>query len=506
MTTEHETTPSAERRTLSGIINRAIAMQTLMVLIVVGLATTAVLLERSIASMERKNEKTLLNLSNFEFQVLNAETGFRGFALAHKEPFLAPYREAFPAIAALQQELLGSIDAPDRPYMHEALRVITDWRRNFAEPSLRHFQDGRDAAARAVIASGEGKRRIDRIRALVNRIRLHEEADLAAARHRRQRLTAGLVVFLLLGLALGVVGGRRAAWVLRRAVVDPMGRLVGATQLIRSGDLSARAEVRGAREVALVAESFNEMAGEVESTVASLREVDELKTRFLSTVSHELRTPLTSISGYLQLLEQGVVGELTPEQLGYVHVAQRNGERLASLIDDLLMLSRFDAGRIDLKSEPVDLAEQLRNLREEMQPVADKGESRLELETAGDLVVEGDARRLQQSFANLVSNAIKFNRPGGEVKISAAARNGAAVVEVTDEGVGIPPGELTRIGERFFRASTTTNVPGTGLGLAITREIVERHGGTLEIESEVGSGSTFRISLPRTPSGHLSAP
>jgi signal transduction histidine kinase len=313
-------------------------------------------------------------------------------------------------------------------------------------------------------------------------------------------------VFLLLGLALGVVGGRRAAWVLRRAVVDPMGRLVGATQLIRSGDLSARAEVRGAREVALVAESFNEMAGEVESTVASLREVDELKTRFLSTVSHELRTPLTSISGYLQLLEQGVVGELTPEQLGYVHVAQRNGERLASLIDDLLMLSRFDAGRIDLKSERVDLAEQLQNLREEMQPVADKGESRLELETAGDLVVEGDARRLQQSFANLVSNAIKFNRPGGEVKISAAARNGAAVVEVTDEGVGIPPGELTRIGERFFRASTTTNMPGTGLGLAITREIVERHGGTLEIESEVGAGSTFRISLPRTPSGHLSAP
>ena len=161
------------------------------------------------------------------------------------------------------------------------------------------------------------------------------------------------------------------------------------------------------------------------------------------------------------------------------------------------MLSRFDAGRIDLKSEPVDVAEQLRHLREEMQPVADKGDSKLELEAPDELVVPGDPRRLQQSFANLVSNAIKFNRPGGDVRMRASAMNGEAVVEVSDEGVGIPPEELARIGERFFRASTTTNMPGTGLGLAITREIVERHGGRLEIESEVGKGSSFRITLPR---------
>jgi signal transduction histidine kinase len=206
---------------------------------------------------------------------------------------------------------------------------------------------------------------------------------------------------------------------------------------------------------------------------------------------------LTSITGYLQLLEQGVVGELTEQQVHYVRVAQRNGERLASLIDDLLMLSRFDAGRVDIAHDPIDLVTQLRDLCEEMQPVADKRESRLTLDAPDELVVDGDARRLQQSFANLVSNAIKFNRKGGEVRISAGARNGSAVIEVRDEGVGIPPDELQRIGERFFRATTTLDLPGTGLGLAITREIVERHGGTLEIESEVGKGSKFRISLPR---------
>lgn len=489
------------RRSLDSIIDRAILMQTLMVLAVIGLAATAVLIERSIASTERKNETTLLDLETFQFQVLNAETGFRGFALAHQESFLDPYREAFPAIARLRPKLLAEIDSEDRLAVSTAIESIFEWRRNFAEPALRRFRSGEDTTAVDLIASGQGKRRIDRIRSLVGGVREHAFADLARAQDRRRTLTIGLIAVLIVGLAAGIAGGRRAAWVLRRAVVNPMSRLARATERIRGGDLSARAEVRGAAEVAIVAESLNEMAGEVEKVVEGLREIDELKTRFLSTVSHELRTPLTSISGYLQLLDQGVVGELTPEQLKYVHVAQRNGERLASLIDDLLMLSRFDAGRIDLKSEPVDLAEQLRNLREEMQPVADKGDSRLQLETPDDLVVDGDARRLQQSFANLVSNAIKFNRPGGEVRVRASARNGEAIVEVSDDGVGIPPAELERIGERFFRASTTTNMPGTGLGLAITREIVERHGGRLEIESEVGKGSSFRITLPRNGSG-----
>ena len=485
------------RRKLDTIIDRAILMQTLFVLAVIALATGVVLLERSIATSERDDLETLLKLETFEFQVLNAETGFRGYALSHRDPFLKPYREAFPAIADIQPDLLQEVGNGDRPAMADAFRTIEAWRTQFAEPSLRYFRSGDDVLAQDKIRTGQGKQRIDHIRRLVEQVRANERADLAKARNRRNDLSALLLAILILGFVLAIAGGRRAAAVLRRAVVNPMSRLAAATERIRGGDLSARAEVRGAVEVAIVAESLNEMAGEVEKVVEGLREVDELKTRFLSTVSHELRTPLTSINGYLQLLEQGIVGELTPEQLNYVHVAQRNGERLTSLIDDLLMLSRFDAGRIDLKREPVDLAEQLRHLREEMAPVADKGDSRLRLDAPGELLVEGDARRLQQSFANLVSNAIKFNRPGGEVRMSASAQNGEAVVEVSDDGVGIPPAELERIGERFFRASTTTNMPGTGLGLAITREIIDRHGGRLEIESEVGKGSSFRITLPR---------
>ena len=490
------------RRRVGEIITRAVIVESLVVAVVIGLAVAGLLLERSVASTERQDQQTLVDLENFEFQVLNAETGFRGYALARKAPFLAPYHEAFPAIEQLRPALLKSVGSANRPYMHEAFRVIADWRRNFAEPALADLRRRSGANGNALINSGEGKRRIDRIRLLVNNLRADELDDLQNARDQRERISQGLLVVLVLSVSVAILGGWRAAVVLRRAVVNPMSKLAVATTAISEGDLGARAEVRGALEVAQVGEAFNRMADRVEETVVGLREVDELKTRFLSTVSHELRTPLTSIAGYLQLLEQGVVGDLTPEQLGYVHVAQRNGDRLASLIDDLLMLSRFDAGRIDMKQERVDLSDQLRDLYESMEPVAEKGETRLEIDTPEHLVVEGDPRRLQQSFANLVSNAIKFNRAGGAVRISAAAENGSAVVEVSDEGVGIPEAELQRIGERFFRASTTTNLPGTGLGLAITREIIERHGGKLEVESEPGKGSSFRIRLPRDDPGH----
>jgi two-component system OmpR family sensor kinase len=485
-------------RSLGAIIRRAVTVQTLVVALVIGLALAGFFLERSVAATERKDQDILLNLESFEFQVLNAETGFRGYALAQKQPFLDPYRQAFPAIASLRPVLTRLVDRQDTPRLINAFRGIYQWRRNFAQPSLHLFRVGRGDSAHRLIDSGEGKRRIDRIRNDVGVMRAHARANLKKTANDRQKIGIALLGTLLLALVGSILGGLRAATVLRRAISAPIGRLVAATGKIRSGDLSARAPVQGAAELRFVAESFNAMATEVEKVVAGLREVDDLKTRFLSTVSHELRTPLTSITGYLQLLEQGVMGELTPDQLNYVHVAQRNGDRLTSLIDDLLMLSRFDAGRIEMACERVDVAEQLRHLREEMVPVAAKRQTQLALETPSKLIIEGDSRRLSQSFANLVSNAIKFNREGGEVHIAARSRNGGAVVEVRDQGVGIPPEELERIGERFFRASTTTNMPGTGLGLAITREIVERHGGKLEIESEVGRGSIFRIQLPRT--------
>jgi CHASE3 domain sensor protein len=238
-----------ERPTLDLIIRRAVTLETLLVAAVIGFALAGVLIERSVASAEQRDEETLTDLATFEFQVLNAETGFRGFALSRKEAFLAPYREAFPQITRLRPKLLGVVDKDDKPYMHEALRVISDWRRNFASPAIRDLRRSSGAEARAAIGAGEGKRRIDRIRFLVDRIQAHERHDLEAAADGRRLISQVLIGILALAVVAALAGGLRAASTLRRAVVNPVRRLAETTARIRGGDLSARAEVRGAIEV-----------------------------------------------------------------------------------------------------------------------------------------------------------------------------------------------------------------------------------------------------------------
>jgi signal transduction histidine kinase len=229
-----------------------------------------------------------------------------------------------------------------------------------------------------------------------------------------------------------------------------------------------------------------------------LRALDELKDEFVSTVSHELRTPLTSVKGYLEAILAGEAGELTPTQREYAEIVYRNATRLQELVDDLLVLSRVDAGDLVLRRERFDLIEALRRVREEHGPRANENGLMLILDAPREIELTADRRRVEQTIGNLVSNAIKYGGEGEAVRIRAFVDDGNAVVEVADEGVGIPAHELSRIGERFFRATTAGDVQGSGLGLAITREIVHRHGGTLEVDSVEGAGSTFRVSFPRS--------
>lgn len=225
------------------------------------------------------------------------------------------------------------------------------------------------------------------------------------------------------------------------------------------------------------------------------RELERMKNDFVSSVSHELRTPLTSIRGYLEGVIAEESGPLTADQREDLEIVDRNAARLHTLIDDLLFLSRMQAGRLQLDCRPISLDGVLAPLVEDLTPVARARDLQLEASLAA-VVAEGDGPRLEQCFANLLSNAVKFGRPGTTVHVTARQRDGDAVVEVRDRGPGIPADELERLGQRFFRASTAGAVEGTGLGLAITREIVDRHGGRLDVESELGEGSTFRIVLP----------
>jgi signal transduction histidine kinase len=270
------------------------------------------------------------------------------------------------------------------------------------------------------------------------------------------------------------------------AVLYRLGSLYGDEAVARAEAARVRAETQLARREA---DSAQDAAGR-------LRELDAAKDRFVSTVSHELRTPLTSVKGYLEAILAGEAGELNPDQREYAEIVYRNSTRLQELVDDLLVLSRVDAGELVLRRERFDLVDALRQVREEQGPRATENGLVLALDAPASLPVTADRRRIEQTIGNLVSNGIKYGADGYEVRVTAFAGEDEVTVEVVDHGVGIPATELSRIGERFFRASTAGEVQGSGLGLAISREIVARHGGSLEVESVEGSGSTFRIRLP----------
>jgi signal transduction histidine kinase len=226
--------------------------------------------------------------------------------------------------------------------------------------------------------------------------------------------------------------------------------------------------------------------------------LDRMKDEFVALVSHELRTPLTSIIGYLEMISEGDTEPLSPVQASYLSAVQRNVDRLNALVNDLLFLARVDSGQLSLQLAEVDFAELLAQAAEVARPAAEAKEIVLKVE-AGPLPPGlGDGGRLAQIVDNLVSNAIKFTPENGEVVVRATADGDSVAVEVSDTGMGIAPDEIQHLFTRFFRASTaiSNGIPGTGLGLAISQAIAEAHGGTIDVSSRLGEGTTFRLRVP----------
>jgi signal transduction histidine kinase len=232
------------------------------------------------------------------------------------------------------------------------------------------------------------------------------------------------------------------------------------------------------------------------SEAERLRDLDELRERSIASVSHELRSPLTVIKGYVEGMLAGEDGDLAAGQRETAEIVERNVNRLERLVEDLLLLSRIDSNQLELRRSTLDVSELVAGAAADVAGAAERNGLALELALSGGYFVDGDRERLEQVFVNLLSNAVKYGGDGPSVDVRMFRDGARAVTEVCDHGVGIPREELARIGERFFRASTADVAQGHGLGLAITRELIELHGGELQVDSEVGRGSTFRVLLP----------
>jgi two-component system phosphate regulon sensor histidine kinase PhoR len=232
--------------------------------------------------------------------------------------------------------------------------------------------------------------------------------------------------------------------------------------------------------------------------VTELKRLEKVRSEFVANVSHELRTPLTAIKGYAETLLGGGLGE--PERAAeFVEVIARHADRLRELIEDLLDLASVEQGQARLRLGPVTVRDLVAQVETTLRPAAEqKGQELSAAVPAGLPEVLADRDRLAQVLINLVDNAVKFTPEKGRIAIAASAAGGRVVLTVTDNGIGIPPGELGRIFERFYRVdrSRDRKEGGTGLGLAIARHLTLAMGGTIEAESAPGAGTTFRISLP----------
>jgi two-component system, OmpR family, phosphate regulon sensor histidine kinase PhoR len=235
--------------------------------------------------------------------------------------------------------------------------------------------------------------------------------------------------------------------------------------------------------------------------VTELRRLERVRAEFVANVSHELRTPLTAIKGYLETLLDGALDE--PQHARrFLETARRHADRLGRLVDDLLQLSDVETGKVALRLEPVEVDEVVATVTAMFEGQAGQKAVLLETDVPAGLEVHADRDRLVQILVNLVDNGVKYTPEHGRVVIAAARADGGLVaIDVTDTGIGIPSTDLPRITERFYRVdkARSRELGGTGLGLAIVKHLVQAHGGTLRIESDLGKGTTVRVILPAAP-------
>ena len=289
------------------------------------------------------------------------------------------------------------------------------------------------------------------------------------------------------------------AWLVVRQVVTPVRMAAGIAERLSAGRLQERMKVTGEDDIARLGEAFNKMAQNLQLKIQQLEELSRMQRRFVSDVSHELRTPLTTVRMAADVIHEARV-DFDPVTARSAELLGDQLDRFESLLSDLLEISRFDAGAAALEAEPIDLRQVVRRVIGGAEPLAERKGTRIRV--VGDeqpVIAEADARRVERVLRNLVVNAVEHGE-GRDVVVRMAVAGGAVAVAVRDYGVGLKPGEATRVFNRFWRAdpARARTTGGTGLGLSIAVEDARLHGGWLQAWGEPGGGSQFRLTLPRT--------
>jgi signal transduction histidine kinase len=445
----------------------------------------------------------------------NLATDQRGFALTGDSTFLGPYRlgriqldlaiDSLSKLAQGNEELTlatARVDHLTRSWLRAASR-------QFAARTTSMPADTLLSIARQVVVLMDSAHAATAVLDRITQVQVDHSANETARQielDARQSLMVRLLLVAMVVLAT-VASLRRVTNTLDAIVFD--------ARALAAGDHRAavRSVAGGSRELGQLGEAFGTLAAAVaerehglRDDIRQLKEVERLKTEFVSTVSHELRTPLTAIRGALGLVLAGTTGSVASKTRDLLQIGLQNTERLIRLINDILDVERIESGHLFVRREPCELADILRTTVESLRTVAMEAQVSLVLEAEESAVVTGDPDRLVQVFTNLISNAVRFSPRGEAVTVSLRTTPTSVVVFVTDSGPGIPLEFRRRIFGKFQQADSSGAAGGAGLGLAIVRAIVERHGGSIRFDSAPGHGTTFITELPYTAPTASTAP
>jgi two-component system, OmpR family, sensor kinase len=412
------------------------------------------------------------------------------------------YRQATLRLGAHQQEVRSFAEG-DKALLADVQRQETAaelWISGYAEPRMTSA-GGAGASARDVRA---GNAAFDAIRSAHQvTTQAFDSRVRSAADGVSMRLRGTVLAVVLIAVIAAVVLARSRRRLLGE-LSTPLLALEKVVQRMAKGDHDIRAAVHGPKEVEAVAQALNDLADAQTRARAvevwiqrELRTLDTARDDFVANVSHELRTPLTTISGYLELVAEEFEGEMQPRHERMLDATRRNVARLKMLIDDLLTLQRAEGSNQQM--EPVDLAALVRDVVMDVKITAARRSIRIGVKAPqAEVMVLADRAMLHRAFLNVVSNAVKFSHDDGIVDVAITSGRGQVEIAVTDRGIGIPSGEIERLGTRFFRASNavTNEIAGTGLGVRIMQTIVDRHAGAVVIDSEEGVGTTVTVRLP----------
>jgi signal transduction histidine kinase len=422
-------------------------------------------------------------MERLRYTVSDAETDVRGYAISGDPSYLRAYQDYWAEID-YNYDLLRVVTAGDQQQQQQlkSLKLLLEERRAGSASIIQLRREQGAEAARARYLSGRMQQLDERIRLTIDNIQRRERQALAqisaqgevSSRRTQLAIAGGGVLTLLLGAA--------CYFMLRR-------------------DLILRNESQHALQMA------NE---QLHITSTRAQQADRIKTAFLATMSHELRTPLNSIIGFSGILFQELAGPLNAEQKKQLSMVRESSRHLLALVNDVLDISKVEAGQLKVLNAPFQINESLSRSVELITPMAEKKGLTLLTRIAADLgEIVSDKRRVEQVLMNLLSNAVKFTERG-QIMLSAEklddymqADEGTPQqvmrLQVSDTGVGISPEHLPNLFQPFRQLEETVNKPrdGTGLGLAITQRLLALMGGQISVESKVGEGSVFTVILPR---------